>query len=234
MLHATRYKIQAMKYLIANWKAHKTEKDVENWLRVFKAKIASELTLRKKLEQKEMAIILAPSAPHLLTVKGELADIPSCYCAAQTVSTENEGSFTGEVTAKALTGIVKFCIVGHSYRRKLRETMDEVDVQIKNLVGVGIIPILCIREPADYPKVYSGLVAYEPIDAIGTNNNESPELVLDARKKLPLTETSVYLYGGSVDEENCKDYLTHPEIAGFLVGTASLDPEQFIKIALNL
>ena len=54
---------------------------------------------------------------------------------------------------------------------------------------------------------------------------------MEVFKNLNLSEDSTFLYGASVDENNCKEYLEHPEIKGFIVGTASLNPKQFIKIA---
>ena len=53
---------------------------------------------------------------------------------------------------------------------------------------------------------------------------------MDLYRKLNLSDDSTFLYGASVDENNCKEYLDRPEIKGFLVGTASLDPLQFAKI----
>lgn len=219
-LHDTRY--TNMKYLIANWKAHKTLNDVEEWIKVFKEKLSR--------DHNKTTIILAASAPHLFLLKKEIEGLAQVYCAAQSVSDEPVGSFTGEVTAKALEGLVQYCIVGHSERRARGEKKEHIDAQIANLEASNIAPILCIRSVEDFPAGYSGIVAYEQPDAIGTGKNTEVNKVMEVYKKLDLSEGSTFLYGASVDENNCLEYLEHPEIKGFIVGTASLDPTQFNKI----
>jgi len=211
-----------MKYLIANWKAHKTLKDVQEWVKIFKENLPS--------ISNQITIILAASAPHLSVLKNELEGLTQVYCAAQSVSDKKEGSFTGEVTSGALEGVAAYCIVGHSERRALGETKDQINSQITNLKASGINSILCIRTIEDFPDGYSGIVAYEQPDAIGTGNSTAVAQVMDVYKNLGLPQSATFLYGASVDENNCQNYLMHSEIKGFIVGTASLDPLRFIKI----
>ena len=211
-----------MKYLIANWKAHKTLKEVKDWIGIFKENLSS--------DHDQTTVILAAPAPHLSFVKKEIEGITQVYCAAQSVSDEPEGSFTGEVTAKALDGVATYCIVGHSERRARGETKEQVDAQIKNLKVSDIVPILCIRGVEDFPVGYSGIVAYEQPEAIGTGNNTAVDEVMEVYRNLNLSQDSTFLYGASVDENNCVEYIDHPENKGFLVGTASLDPKQITKI----
>ena len=215
-----------MKYLVANWKAHMSLKDLEDWLLVFKENM--------KPQHGQTAIILAASAPHLSAVKEAITGLANVYCAAQSVSAEKDGSFTGEVTAQALEGLASYCIVGHSERRSRGETKDQIDLQLQNLKTSGITPILCIRGLEDFPSGYTGMVALERPEAIGTGSGTAVVEVMDVYNKLNLSADSIFLYGASVDENNCKEYLANPEIVGFLVGTASLDPRQFIKIAEKL
>ena len=72
-------------------------------------------------------------------------------------------------------------------------------------------------------------MAYEPVYAIGTGYNEPKDEVIKLKKLLSLPKNAIFLYGGSVNEYNSKDYLNE-EIAGLLIGNASLDPNQLIKI----
>ena len=215
-----------MKYLIANWKAHKTLKDVQEWIRVFKENYSS--------DRSDLLIILAASAPHLSYINHEIDGLANVQVAAQGVSDKPEGSYTGEVTAKALEGIASYCIVGHSERRARGETEEQIEAQIKNLKDAGITPILCIRKVEDFPTNYTGIIAYEQPEAIGTGQNTAVDEVMDVYEKLNLSNMSAFLYGASVDENNCKEYLERVEIKGFIVGTASLYPIQFIKIAKQL
>jgi len=75
-------------------------------------------------------------------------------------------------------------------------------------------------------------VAFEPVSAIGTGNPDSPadaSAVAEFFKDKYDNNLEV-LYGGSVDGQNAKAFLQQKNISGLLVGTASLDPDEFIKI----
>ncbi len=220
-----------MKYLIANWKAHKSLIESEEWMASFKQFLSQSNDILRKLESKELEIIIAPSFAHLAMVKDSLAGLPNCYVAAQAVSSQKEGNFTGEVTAGALKGLADYSLVGHSERRGKGETVENIKEQLSNLSTAGIVPVLCVRTAEEFPQDYRGIVAYEPPSAIASSNNASLDEVLNVYSKLKLSSDSVYLYGGSVDENTCKEYLAKEEIRGFIVGTASLEVEQFMKIA---
>lgn len=214
-----------MKYLVANWKAHKSLSDVESWLQKFTT----------EYQPKEDVLVgIAASSPHLSYVSSKIKELKNCVVVAQSVSAKPEGSYTGEVSARALHGIASFCIVGHSERRKMGESSEEIIAQINNLKQNSITPILCIRGIEDFPKGYVGIVAYEQPEKIGTGQGTAVDQVMEVYRQLSLTPDSTFLYGASVDENNCNEYLLHPEIAGFIVGTASLHPEQFMKIAENI
>lgn len=210
-----------MKYIVANWKAQKSLNDVQSWLQVFK----------KEYKAKDgLSVCIASSFPHLQFVREGIKDLPNCFVAAQCVSEKSKGSFTGEVTAQALVGMVQYCIVGHCERRIKGETKEQIDPQIKNLKEQNISPILCISSVDEFPQGYTGLIAYEQPEDIGTGQGTAIERVMSFYKSLNLSSDSTFLYGASVDKDNCLEYLEHPEIKGFIVGTASLDPDQFIKI----
>lgn len=82
--------------------------------------------------------------------------------------------------------------------------------------------------------------AYEPVWAIGTGKNatakEAQEVSHEMRKLLaqaldtPTAESMRILYGGSVSEENARNFLTQPDIDGLLVGGASLDAKRLAQI----
>lgn len=84
------------------------------------------------------------------------------------------------------------------------------------------------------------VVAYEPVWAIGTGESATgayaAEMVSHLRNMLaqkynrPLAERIKILYGGSVDEDNVKEFTYQPEIDGVLVGTAGLRASEFIKV----
>lgn len=176
-------------------------------------------------------------------------------------SQEGVGPYTGEVSAEELRGIgVKYVIVGHSERREQqKETDGMVAKKMRAALDAGLTPILCVGEKWEVRKnnahknfitrqleidlalvreeemrVY---IAYEPIWAIGTGRNDSPEdaaeIARTIRKHLDSTGVILdahVLYGGSVSALNAGGFLTQSEIEGALVGGASLKPEEFLGI----
>jgi triosephosphate isomerase len=159
---------------------------------------------------------------------------------AQNVSCFTNGAFTGEVGAEMLKEVgVKFCLVGHSERRKyFNENNSQLKSKIKLLKLEGITPVLCVGEElyerksgTFFEKLKSQMeifetgviIAYEPVWAIGTGlvpNNEEISVIADFFLK---NYNISVLYGGSVSEDNIKNITSIKGIDGVLVGNASLD-----------
>jgi triosephosphate isomerase len=209
-----------MKYIIANWKAHKNEKEVLEWLRYIVAhqhEIPTDIT-----------VIIAAPYLYLPYVHEQLKGT-SLLTSAQSVSSFDVGSYTGEVPASLITQYAQCSIIGHSERRSyFHESVEELEKKCKLALAAQIIPIYCVGDTQE--KIPEGVtfVAWEPQDAIGNGNNEPVESVLEKRKMIQ--ESVHFLYGGSVDEKNVHEYLIHPEIEGVLVGTACQDPEEFMRV----
>lgn len=211
-----------MKYFVANWKANKNLDEALRWIDIF----------AKQLPEKNGAkIIICPPFQLLYSLAEKIKKLKNIYLGAQDISAFNNGNFTGEVTAKMLKNLIQYSIIGHSERRKyFSETDKEIEKKVIQAKKNQIEPILCVRDEKDkiFPQVK--IVAYEPVFAIGTGINESPEKVLFMKKRLNLKSNTIFLYGGSVNEVNIKKYLSTNEIDGFLIGAASLDPIRFSHI----
>ena len=209
-------------------------------------------------------VVICP--PHLLLSSLKKAvEGTSIEVGAQNVHSELSGAFTGETSVTLLKECgVQWCIVGHSERRMLFKESDEfIRAKTRTLLNCGIRPILCVGESLEQRnsgkhedvvavqlrKVFSGfttedqsrcVVAYEPIWAIGTGKNATPEQANSMhtfiRKEVELLagpEVAVnlqILYGGSVNVENTKSLLSMSDIDGALVGGASLKTDDFSKI----
>ena len=174
------------------------------------------------------------------------------FLGAQNVSTENEGAFTGEVSAIDLKASgVEYCIIGHSERREYqKESLEEIHKKLMKLLENEITPILCIgetKEEREEKKVEQVLkeeletaidtlteeekakiiVAYEPIWSIGTGiiptMEEIEEVFRFIKQILP---NSSILYGGSANEKNIDLLKTVSLIDGYLLGGLSLKPEE--------
>ncbi len=224
-----------MKYLIANWKAQITLAEIIEWTETFKDQLSQDTKLQKKLSDNEFKIIIAPPYPYILYVKNHFEQLPGIEIGAQNVSAYKEGKYTGEVTAKALKDITSYAIIGHSERREyFHESEEDIEKKISFCDQYNIAPILCIRNDTDTVYPESPILAFEPVEAIGTGENADVSYVLEMKKKIQLPEGSSYLYGGSADSTNINDYLDTGEIDGFLVGTASLDPREFYAMAREM
>lgn len=216
-----------MKYIIANWKANKNFLEAAEWCGVLLHNIESNSLLKTKLGTDELRIVVCPPLPFLSLVKEKLQS-HFVHVGSQDISQYEKGSYTGEVTGPSLTGLAQYAIVGHSERRNnLRETNDLIQRKVDIALQYHIQPILCVRGLDDPVIANAQIIAYEPVQAIGTGKNEDIATVVSQKKQMKMGENQLFIYGGSVNEENCKEYMSHSEIHGVLVGTACLNPQQF-------
>ncbi len=150
---------------------------------------------------------------------------------SQDLSASGIGSFTGEEAAKLLKEVVDFAILGHSERREHQGETDElISAKVKQAVDNQITPLVCVDSLERVVPEGTALIAYEPTSAIGTGNPDTPQNAQAVAHGLKEKYQKDVLYGGSVDSENVKAYLQQDDINGVLIGKASLDPEEFLKI----
>jgi triosephosphate isomerase len=158
-----------------------------------------------------------------------LADYPLAI-GAQDISSHPQGALTGEVSGEAYIGIATHVLIGHDERRKLGEDEYTTRKKYSQARVAGLMPLLCVSECDQY-IVDTPVVAFEPVGSIGTGHPASPAEVIRFRQSLSLPKDTQFIYGGSVSRDTIMPYLTHPEINGFLCGTASLDPLHFCQLA---
>lgn len=213
-----------MKYLIANWKANKNIQAANEWLDIF---LKNDLSfIRGQVE-----VIVCPPYPLLAIVRERLKRLSFFKIGAQDVSFFPGGPYTGEVSAATLAGLVDYVIIGHSERRQyFAETSRLLFQKCRQALDQQIEPIFCVRDAADVIAPQVRFVAYEPIEAIGTGQNESLAKVLAMKKQLHLPHEAKFIYGGSVTDVNLTSYLTSPAIDGLLIGAASLHSESFFAL----
>jgi triosephosphate isomerase len=169
--------------------------------------------------------------------------------AAQNVHWEEEGAYTGEVSAAMLRELgVYGAIVGHSERRQLFGETDETTARrAEAALAAGLEVIACVGETEDerergatedvlrrqvsaLPDDDGLVVAYEPVWAIGTGKTATPELAQEAHAFIKSLLARPVLYGGSVKPDNAAELLSQPAVDGALVGGASLDVDSFTAI----
>lgn len=214
-------------------------------------------------QRQDIDMAVFPSMPYVAQCQQILSSSQVAW-GAQNVSEYNDGAFTGETSSQMLKDFeCRYALVGHSERRELfAETNQQVAEKFKTATASGLVPVLCVgetleqREAGETQRIISeqieavlslvgsdvfanGVVAYEPVWAIGTGKTASPEQAQEvhsairaqlAEANAAMAEAMQILYGGSVKPENAAAIFAQQDVDGALVGGASLKAEDFIAI----
>ena len=227
--------------IAGNWKMYKGQAEAAEFC----------IELKRKLPELE-GIDVAVCPPFTsLAVAVQILAGTDIAVAAQNVHWEDEGAFTGEVSAPMLRELgVYGAIVGHSERRLFFGETDETTAKrARAALEAGLSVIACVgeteaeREAGETEDVLRRqvsvleaednlVVAYEPVWAIGTGKTATPEMAQEAHALIKSLLDVPVLYGGSVKPENAAEILAQPAVDGALVGGASLDVESFGAICL--
>lgn len=207
--------------VVANFKSNLSQKQVESWLKAVKPM---------------PGMVVAPSFIHLpLTID----HWPLAIC-AQDVSPFPPGSYTGAINASQLQELgVTYCIVGHSERRYyFHETSSEIAGKIRELLAVGITPIVCLDEQDLVPQFATldseyldqCIYCFEPAGDIGGTTTATLDTIRNVKNQVfNFIKEARFMYGGSVNENNIESLLPL-NLFGVLVASASLDPHSYLKI----
>ena len=204
-------------------------------------------------------LLVCPPAVHVAAVAQALAG-SAVAVGGQDCHQAKQGAHTGDVSAPMLRDAgASWVILGHSERRHNHGETDElVREKVLAAVEAGLTPIVCVGETEDHrtggqetevvgwqlagslPKPFAGVVAYEPVWAIGTGKTATEQDV--AMMHAFIREELVrqfgdagqgirILYGGSMRPNNAGSLLAVPHVGGGLIGGASLKAEDFLAIA---
>jgi triosephosphate isomerase len=209
-------------------------------------------------------VLVAPPFPYLIPVS-EAVQGSGVVLGAQNASAEAPGAFTGETAVEMLKDVgCGYVILGHSERRQiLKETDQAINKKVAAALSKGLGVILCVGETLDErdggtteqvleTQLSAGLagftaanlgdlvIAYEPVWAIGTGRNATPEQAqaahafirgwLSNRFGSSVGAETRIQYGGSVKPDNAAQLLGQPDVDGALVGGASLKADSFLAI----
>lgn len=221
--------------------------------------------LKRELQnENEVEVVVCPPFTAILKVAEALKSSNIKY-GAQDLFWEDEGAYTGEISPKMLKDLgCQFCIVGHSERRTyFGETNETVNKKVKAVLKHGITPIMCVGERLEErdagktfdivknhvegglkgltkDEVLKVVIAYEPVWAIGTGRNATPEQAQEVHKYIRGLLKNTYgeeisskvrvQYGGSVKPDNIRGIMDEEDVDGALVGGASLKLNDFVEI----
>ena len=226
-----------MKLIAGNWKMYKGTAEAAEFC----------LGLREEDLQGVDVVVCPPFVS--LAVAVQLLAGTEIAVAAQNVHWEDEGAYTGEVSAAMLIELgVYGAIVGHSERRQyFGETDEGVGRRARGALDAGMFVIGCVGETEDerergetesvlrrqvsaFEADDNLVLAYEPVWAIGTGKTATPEIAQEAHAVIKSVLDVPVLYGGSVKPDNAAILLSQPDVDGALVGGASLELESFVAI----
>lgn len=214
-----------MTWIVANWKSHKKIAEALEWFGVVGPRLRKDSTVR--------VVVCAPFVDLSEIKERVLVDRFPIMVGCQDISAFPEGAYTGEEAAAILRDVVELALVGHSERRaNFGETDAMIEDKVKQSIEHNILPLLCVQDQDTFIPKEVSLVAYEPVFAIGSGIADTPANAEEMAVKIEKIHGGKLevLYGGSVDEDNVKAFLQQENIAGVLVGGASLDPQQFLRI----
>jgi triosephosphate isomerase len=225
--------------IAGNWKMYKTAEETAEFCQALRGRLEG-------LDGVEVAV--CPPYTALAAAVSALAGTEIAV-AAQNVHWGDEGAFTGEVSPSMLRELgVYGAIVGHSERRQyFGETDEAVALRARAALDAGLWVIVCVgeleeeRERGETEEVLRRqlsvlepdddlVVSYEPVWAIGTGKVATPDQAQEAHAFIRSLIDAPVLYGGSVKPDNAAGLLGQPDVAGALVGGASLEVESFAAI----
>ena len=213
-----------------------------------------------------VTVAICPPVIYLEAVREALADQDRVLLAAQDVCAQIEdGARTGEISGAMLREMgAHYVLVGHSERRQLLgETNECVGAKMLAALDSGLTPILCVGETlaerdglrteavvtaqlqaavhgAGVSALARSVVAYEPVWAIGTGRNATPDQAQAVHAFIrnwaadqagkAVADGLRILYGGSVKPDNAGALFAMPDVDGGLVGGASLKAADFLAI----
>ena len=242
-------------FIAANWKMFKTVHEAVVFVKEFRSLVK---------DVAGVEIVVAPPATAVHAV-AEAARNSAVGVAGQNLHWEREGAFTGEVSAAMLKEAgAEYVIIGHSERRRLfNETDQIVNRKLVAALAGRLCGIVCIGETLEEregnqtfavldrqikagldgltsDQVASLVIAYEPVWAIGTGRNATPEQAGEAHAHIRSRLRAWFgahaadhchvIYGGSVKPDNIHELVLLPDVDGALVGGASLDVRAFHDI----
>lgn len=253
---APRWHVQSP-VIAGNWKLNKGPRETREFFRSFCADYGP---------HSDRTVIFFPPSISLHSAAEAVAHRQDLLLGVQNVYWKAAGAFTGEISAPmaAQTG-ARFALAGHSERRHIfGESDEDVGRKAAAAMAAGLTPMICVGEALaerragrleevltrqllaaltseDQPMEPRFLLAYEPVWAIGTGVNATPEDASAAHHFLRRLLVQQFgqaraavipiLYGGSVKPDNAGELLAAPAVEGLLVGGASLDPAGFARIA---
>jgi triosephosphate isomerase (TIM) len=243
------------KFIAGNWKMNTRSIDGE---------LLVSAVIKGLGAESRVTVAVCPPFPYLWRIGQAVKGTPVAL-GAQNCYPKDEGAFTGEVSPAMLVDIgCSYVILGHSERRQIfGESNEFINAKVHAALKAGLKVILCIGETLDERKANrtqavldtqltgslakiaatelgSMVLAYEPVWAIGTGVNATPEQAQEAhafvRKRVgqlcgeEAAKALVIQYGGSVKPDNAATLLSQPDVDGALVGGASLKAADFLGI----
>lgn len=244
------------KIVAGNWKMNTNLSEAQDLVKSIQSTL---------LNFNEIEKIIFPPFPFIKSIKMCLQQDLFFHVGAQNCSAYSSGSYTGDVSASMLNSVgCEYVIIGHSERRQyFHENDAQINLKIEQALLSNLKIIFCVGEQLSdrknnihfevikiqltnildkipNSKISQLIIAYEPIWAIGSGENASPEIAQEMHVFIRSIVMSIFnyevsnmisiLYGGSCNSSNSKQLFACNDIDGGLIGGASLKADEFCKI----
>jgi len=244
------------KIIAANWKMNMTQGESAEFVHSLLLDVG---------DIREVDVVIIPPFTSISKITEALGKAQNIKVGAQNMHWERSGAFTGEISAALLRDLfVRYVVLGHSERRTLfGETDAIVNRKVHAAHEATLRPIVCVGETLEQrdggrieeilssqltgslagvgvKELQETVIAYEPVWAIGTGRNATPDQAQQAHAFIRQTLAGLsdqatadrirIQYGGSVKPSNARELMSQADIDGALVGGASLEPRSFAEI----
>lgn len=243
-----------LKLVIGNWKMHGNLQTNKQLL---------EAILPALVGANQIETVICPPYPYLAQA-AELLKNSSLKLGAQSLSHFDQGPHTGEVCGHMLRDLgCQYALIGHSERRSQYGEDDQlVAEKFAAALAADLVPVLCVGETLEQRRngeteqvvgeqiqavlqrvgiksLAHGVIAYEPVWAIGTGETATPLQVqsvhahirsLLAEQDCIVAESTRIIYGGSVKAHNASELFAQADVDGGLIGGASIEADSFTAI----
>ena len=199
----------------------------------------------KELDISKLNFIICPSYPYIY-------NFIDYTLGSQDITAYEDSTITGEITGRQLKSLkVEYVMIGHVERRKyLKEDIEVFKKKIENANKNNIKVIYCFTDYGDtiedtkkiikdeYNSIKdvlkdNSIIAYEPEWAIGSNEELDYNHITEIIDYIKEITNKDVVYGGSVNEENIKYFLTSENICGFLISNSALNIKSLQKIIME-
>ncbi len=253
-----RVKIMRKPFIVANWKMHKNVKESVDFVNQIKSKLPDPNKMEVGIAAQAFALPSMVEAAGNSGLRIIAQNAAAEYSGPYTGEVSLRGLADAGVSYVMLGHIERRRLFGEtnaSVHKKVQAALqrgvtpiictDETMVQqvVNDEIHYVFHQLMTVLHGVSLDQIKQVVISYEPSWAVGAGQHANPTLAEEGCRLIRQTIAEYYsyeiadkiriLYGGSVNPNNIKDIIDKPDIDGALIGRASLDLDNFLKMISN-